>query len=201
MGEAVKLVKAGRPDTAFMFFGVEEGAVAYTCSVPEAMVAKGFTASDWANQVKDCLGGRGGGKDLVAQGTGADETKVRGCQGGSGMNPQPSLEHGEAKDLQLQLSPSSDLNAAMVAGARSAQAGHGVCQHEAELKTASFLPLLLKMLTINRMSEKQCKARSVCRPRALVNQLPKVESNAQETWYDQGCLLNFNRTSRPEKIR
>jgi alanyl-tRNA synthetase len=81
MGEAVKLVKAGRPNTAFMFFGVEEGAVAYTCAVPESLVAKGFSASDWANQVKDCLGGRGGGKDELAQGTGSDESKVGQCCG------------------------------------------------------------------------------------------------------------------------
>eukprot|EP00045_Choanoeca_perplexa_P011911 m.127903 g.127903 ORF g.127903 m.127903 type:complete len:994 (+) comp15809_c0_seq8:1339-4320(+) len=76
MGEAVKLVKAGRPETAFMFFGVEEGAVAYTCAVPKAMVEQGFSASEWANQVKECLGGRGGGKDLVAQGAGTDDSKV-----------------------------------------------------------------------------------------------------------------------------
>ncbi|EGD79715.1 alanyl-tRNA synthetase [Salpingoeca rosetta] len=77
IGEALKLLKKKLPDVAFMFFGAEEGAVAYTCQVPKAMVdEKGIKASEWIKRVNEVLGGRGGGRDLVAQGTADDSTKL-----------------------------------------------------------------------------------------------------------------------------
>ncbi|EDQ92223.1 uncharacterized protein MONBRDRAFT_14194 [Monosiga brevicollis MX1] len=76
IGEALKVLKVGRPDTAFMFFGVEEGGVAFNCMVPEALVAKGLKAGDWVSEVNKVLGGRGGGRDLVAQGSADQDGKV-----------------------------------------------------------------------------------------------------------------------------
>ena len=77
IGEALKLLKPGLPDTAFMFFGVEEGAVAFSCQVPKALVeSKGVSAGDWVKAVNEVLGGRGGGRDLVAQGTSDNDCKV-----------------------------------------------------------------------------------------------------------------------------
>jgi len=35
IGEAMKILKESAPDTACMFFGVEEGKVAYSCQVPQ----------------------------------------------------------------------------------------------------------------------------------------------------------------------
>eukprot|EP00049_Salpingoeca_infusionum_P002328 m.55710 g.55710 ORF g.55710 m.55710 type:complete len:978 (+) comp11511_c0_seq1:321-3254(+) len=76
IGEALRMLKAELPETAFLFFGVEEGSVCYNAQVPKSMVAAGFKAGDWIKAVNEQTGGRGGGKDLVAQGASQDEGVV-----------------------------------------------------------------------------------------------------------------------------
>jgi alanyl-tRNA synthetase len=76
MSEALKMLKTSVPEVAFMFFGVEEGSIAYCCQVPKALTEKGLKAGDWVKAVNNLLGGRGGGKDLVAQGSATDDSKA-----------------------------------------------------------------------------------------------------------------------------
>jgi alanyl-tRNA synthetase len=76
IAQAINLLEPGRPEAPMLFFGVEDGAVAYNCLVPKSLVAKGFSAADWVNEVGAVLGGRGGGKPDKAQGSAADDSKV-----------------------------------------------------------------------------------------------------------------------------
>ncbi|KAJ1728917.1 Alanine--tRNA ligase [Coemansia biformis] len=63
---------------AAYFIAVDEatGRVAHQCVVPRALVARGLRASEWAAAVAAVVGGKCGGKDESAQGSGTDASKV-----------------------------------------------------------------------------------------------------------------------------
>ena len=72
--ESMKKFKAELPDTAVLLLSVgqEEGVDRVICHayVPKSAVRLGMTASEWLQRVMLVIDGKGGGKDMVAQGTG-----------------------------------------------------------------------------------------------------------------------------------
>jgi len=61
------------PNLSAMFFSIDEDArkVLCLCQVPKATVAdKGLKANEWIKAISEIIGGKGGGKDVSAQGTG-----------------------------------------------------------------------------------------------------------------------------------
>ncbi|KAI9596522.1 alanyl-tRNA synthetase [Syncephalis fuscata] len=67
---AVQHVKS--VNKAAYFFSVDEeaGRVGHQCFVPKDMIARGLKASEWAQIVSEKVGGKKGGKDETAQGSG-----------------------------------------------------------------------------------------------------------------------------------
>ncbi|RKP10011.1 alanyl-tRNA synthetase [Thamnocephalis sphaerospora] len=68
---AVQHVKS-LPNKAAYFFSVDEaaGRVSHQCYVPKTLIARGLKASEWAGAVSEKVGGKKGGKDETAQGSG-----------------------------------------------------------------------------------------------------------------------------------
>jgi len=77
LAKAVEHVK-GRKDKAAMLMVVDgdSGKVSHQCVVPKALVEKGFKATDWADVVVQKVGGKKGGKDDFAQGSGTELSGV-----------------------------------------------------------------------------------------------------------------------------
>ncbi|RUS30311.1 hypothetical protein BC938DRAFT_479564 [Jimgerdemannia flammicorona] len=75
---AVTHVKVNNKDKAALFLSVDraKGVVSHQCVVPQGLIAKGLKASDWAGVVADKVGGKKGGKDDSAQGTGTEIDNV-----------------------------------------------------------------------------------------------------------------------------
>ena len=71
---AVKQFKSLSPETACIFFSVDEDAEKILCmsSVPKEAVKKGLKANEWVGQVSPLMNGKGGGKDVSAQATGTN---------------------------------------------------------------------------------------------------------------------------------
>lgn len=63
---------------AALFIAVDENAkrVNHQCVVPKDFVKSGFKAIDWANVVSEKVGGKKGGKDVSAQGSGTEVSAV-----------------------------------------------------------------------------------------------------------------------------
>ncbi|KAH3768181.1 hypothetical protein DPMN_169393, partial [Dreissena polymorpha] len=71
---AMKQVKALSPETAAMFFSVDEEASKILCMscVPKEAVTSEFGADKWVEKVSTLINGKGGGKELSAQATGSN---------------------------------------------------------------------------------------------------------------------------------
>lgn len=71
LSQAIGYVK-GMGNCAAMLISVDEEnqKVGYQCVVPREMNEKGFKATEWARVVCDVVGGKNGGNDLSAQGSG-----------------------------------------------------------------------------------------------------------------------------------
>lgn len=69
---ALKQVKQHAPNTAAMFFSVDDDSNKIFClaAVPKNLVERGLTASDWVQSVVQIMGGKGGGKAESAQASG-----------------------------------------------------------------------------------------------------------------------------------
>ncbi|KAL4234586.1 hypothetical protein ACF0H5_006227 [Mactra antiquata] len=69
---AMKQYKASSPDTAAMFFSVDNDNNKIICMscVPKPVVSQSFGADKWVQQVSTIINGKGGGKELSAQATG-----------------------------------------------------------------------------------------------------------------------------------
>ncbi|KAJ1965720.1 Alanine--tRNA ligase, partial [Dimargaris xerosporica] len=83
LSNAIQHVKSLKSKAAYLISpDTKNGRVAHQCVVPKALVTKhGFKAIDWANAVKAVVGGKCGGKDEMAQGSGTEVTKVEeACQ-------------------------------------------------------------------------------------------------------------------------
>jgi len=77
INDALKKLKTGAPESAFMFFGVEEGKVVCLCQVPQAISDKtGLKANEWVQQIQTVINGKGGGKADAAQCSGTADDKV-----------------------------------------------------------------------------------------------------------------------------
>jgi len=78
LSEAVKSIREKFPETAVL--GVtsdeEKKKVTVTAHVPASLVAKGLKANEWASKTAAVVGGKGGGKAEIAQGSGPDVAKV-----------------------------------------------------------------------------------------------------------------------------
>ncbi|EDV25551.1 uncharacterized protein TRIADDRAFT_23916 [Trichoplax adhaerens] len=74
LDSALKQFHSIAPNTAAMLFSVDsEGRrVTCLCQVPEAIMKKGLSASDWVKSVMNVLEGKGGGKPTSAQGSGTN---------------------------------------------------------------------------------------------------------------------------------
>jgi alanyl-tRNA synthetase len=74
---AVNYIK-GLKDKAALFISVDEaaGRVSHQCIVPKEFTKAGFKAIDWATVVADKVGGKKGGKDVSAQGSGTEIAAV-----------------------------------------------------------------------------------------------------------------------------
>jgi len=79
LNTALMQVKANNPKLAAMFFSIDHDAkkVLCLCQVPKDVVNdKGLKANEWIKSVSDIIGGKGGGKELSAQGSGDNISEV-----------------------------------------------------------------------------------------------------------------------------
>ncbi|CAG5021707.1 unnamed protein product [Parnassius apollo] len=76
---ALKQVKQLLPNTAAMFFSVDEEANRIYClaAVPKCLNEKGLLASEWVQSVVGVMGGKGGGKPESAQASGNNSKCVK----------------------------------------------------------------------------------------------------------------------------
>lgn len=74
---AINYIK-GLKNKAALFISVDEasGRVSHQCIVPKEFTKSGFKAIDWASVVADKVGGKKGGKDVSAQGSGTEVAAV-----------------------------------------------------------------------------------------------------------------------------
>jgi alanyl-tRNA synthetase len=74
---AINYIK-GLKNKAALFISVDEasGRVSHQCIVPKEFTKSGFKAIDWASVVADKVGGKKGGKDVSAQGSGTEVSAV-----------------------------------------------------------------------------------------------------------------------------
>ncbi|KAG1150117.1 hypothetical protein G6F37_000606 [Rhizopus arrhizus] len=72
LGGAINYAKTNLKDKAVYVFSAdkESGRVAHNCIVGKVFIEKGLKASEWANVVCEKIGGKKGGKDDAAQGSG-----------------------------------------------------------------------------------------------------------------------------------
>ena len=72
LGGAINYAKLNLKDKAIYVFSsdTESGRVAHNCIVGKVFIEKGFKASEWAQVVCEKIGGKKGGKDDAAQGSG-----------------------------------------------------------------------------------------------------------------------------------
>ncbi|KAM3583534.1 Alanine--tRNA ligase [Umbelopsis sp. WA50703] len=70
IGAAINHVKANHKQKAIYLFSVASGRVMHQCLVTKDHVGKGLKASEWADVVAKQVGGKKGGKDETAQGSG-----------------------------------------------------------------------------------------------------------------------------------
>jgi len=79
LNTALLQVQKNNPKLAAMFFSIDHDAnkVLCLCQVPKDMVSeKGLKANEWMKSVAGVIGGKGGGKELSAQGSGDQITGV-----------------------------------------------------------------------------------------------------------------------------
>ncbi|MBX3357160.1 MAG: alanine--tRNA ligase [Phycisphaeraceae bacterium] len=76
---AIDAIQSACPKAAVMLFSPdsEQGKVSVLASVPDLLVKRGLSASDWIRAATEVLGGKGGGKPNSAQGGGTDLSKLR----------------------------------------------------------------------------------------------------------------------------
>jgi alanyl-tRNA synthetase len=70
IGAAINHIKFNHKEKSVYLLSVANGRVMHQCLVPKEQVAKGLKASDWAGVVSEKVGGKKGGKDESAQGSG-----------------------------------------------------------------------------------------------------------------------------------
>ncbi|KAI8051536.1 tRNA synthetases class II (A)-domain-containing protein [Syncephalis plumigaleata] len=70
---AIQHVKTVNKAAYFFSVDAEAGRVGHQCFVPKDMVTRGLKASEWAQAVSEKVGGKKGGKDETAQGSGDRE--------------------------------------------------------------------------------------------------------------------------------
>ncbi|KAJ1643212.1 Alanine--tRNA ligase [Coemansia asiatica] len=66
----------GLKNKAVYFIAVDGSRVAHQCVVGKPIVQRGLKANEWAKCVSDIVGGKNGGKEESAQGSGVDVSKV-----------------------------------------------------------------------------------------------------------------------------
>lgn len=79
LNNALMQVKKSHPKLATMFFSVDHDTkkVLCLCQVPKSMVdEQGLKANEWMKSVSEAIGGKGGGKEVSAQGTGDKLSEV-----------------------------------------------------------------------------------------------------------------------------
>ncbi|KAG9306711.1 hypothetical protein G9A89_004258 [Geosiphon pyriformis] len=67
-------LKQNFPDKAVYLFSIDEtsGRITHNCVVGKSLIARGLKAGDWAKAVAETVGGKSGGKDDTAQGSGTN---------------------------------------------------------------------------------------------------------------------------------
>ncbi|XP_014270816.1 alanine--tRNA ligase, cytoplasmic isoform X2 [Halyomorpha halys] len=78
LDSALKQVKNISPETAAMFFSVEQSAnrIICLCTVPKVCVEKGLKGNEWVQSISSTIGGKGGGKAESAQASGSNVDKL-----------------------------------------------------------------------------------------------------------------------------
>ncbi|KAJ2100302.1 Alanine--tRNA ligase, partial [Coemansia sp. RSA 2337] len=76
MSQAAKLVKDLATKAVLLIAEDGPTKVAHQCVVPKPLVARGLKASDWAAAVSAVVGGKKGGNDESAQGSGSEVSKI-----------------------------------------------------------------------------------------------------------------------------
>ncbi|KAJ2491315.1 Alanine--tRNA ligase [Coemansia sp. RSA 2050] len=76
MSQAAKLVKDLATKAVLLIAADGPTKVAHQCVVPKHLVARGLKASDWAAAVSAVVGGKKGGNDESAQGSGSEVSKI-----------------------------------------------------------------------------------------------------------------------------
>ena len=76
--QAIQYLKTVSPETAVLFVSPSDDAqrVLHIASVPEALVKKGLKATEWAKVVSEKVGGKSGGKEILAQGQGTEVNAI-----------------------------------------------------------------------------------------------------------------------------
>lgn len=77
INEALKVFKTSLPESAVMFFGVDDKSVACLAYVPKGLVASGLKAGEWVAEVSALLNAKGGGRDESAQCSGSAPDKIQ----------------------------------------------------------------------------------------------------------------------------
>jgi len=75
---AVTAIIQAVPKAAVMVLSpdLEAGRVSVVAVVPKNMISRGLKAGDWVREVTEIMGGKGGGKPELAQGSGSDVHKI-----------------------------------------------------------------------------------------------------------------------------
>ncbi|RGB30544.1 alanyl-tRNA synthetase [Rhizophagus diaphanus] len=78
IANAIAHVKTNLKDKALFIFSVDEssGRITHSCCVGKILTEKGLKASEWAKTVSETVGGKSGGKDDSAQGSGTNVDKL-----------------------------------------------------------------------------------------------------------------------------
>ncbi|CAH1759723.1 5299_t:CDS:10 [Entrophospora sp. SA101] len=74
ISNAITHIKTNLKDKTGYLFSIdsESGKVHHSCVVGQPLIEKGLKANDWAKAVSETVGGKSGGKDETAQGTGTN---------------------------------------------------------------------------------------------------------------------------------
>ncbi|CAG8566504.1 3994_t:CDS:10 [Ambispora leptoticha] len=75
---AITQAKQNHPDKAAYLFAIDDisNRVSHSCVVGKPLIARGLKAGDWAKAVSEKIGGKSGGKDESAQGSGINVEKI-----------------------------------------------------------------------------------------------------------------------------